>query len=229
MSEQNFAGRTAIIVGGASGMGLLAGQDLAKQGATVILADVNGEKVEALAADIRANGGNAYGVKCDVRKVEDIENAVAFTREKGGSVDIMIYTAGGFAGRIFNCPEPFQSRPYEVLDWGIDVNLKGALFFCRAVIGTMIEQKRGVMIVLGSIGMVKGLAMLGAPHNVRACCVSPGPVLTRAAMANMPTPMGRAAEPQEVVDLILYLASDKAAFISGDNYLIDGARACMVR
>ena len=110
MPEQNFAGRTAIIVGGASGMGLLAGQDLAKQGATVILADVNGEKVEALAADIRANGGNAYGVKCDVRKVEDIENAVAFTREKGGSVDIMIYTAGGFAGRIFNCPEPFQSR-----------------------------------------------------------------------------------------------------------------------
>lgn len=249
MPEQNFAGRTAIIVGGASGMGLLAGQDLAKQGATVILADVNGEKVEALAADIRANGGNAYGVKCDVRKVEDIENAVAFTREKGGSVDIMIYTAGGFAGRIFNCPEPFQSRPYEVLDWGIDVNLKGALFFCRAVIRTMIEQKRGVMIVLGSIdgvtgsawsvdysaaksgmiGMVKGLALLGAPHNVRACCVSPGPVLTRAAMANMPTPMGRAAEPQEVVDLILYLASDKAAFISGDNYLIDGARACMVR
>ena len=131
----------------------------------------------------------------------------------------------------------------------IDVNLKGALFFCRAVIGTMIEQKRGVMIVLGSIdgvtgsawsvdysaaksgmiGMVKGLAMLGAPHNVRACCVSPGPVLTRPGMANMPTPMGRAAEPQEVVDLILYLASDKAAFISGDNYLIDGARACMVR
>ena len=249
MPEQNFAGRTAIIVGGASGMGLLAGQDLAKQGATVILADVNGEKVEALAADIRANGGNAYGVKCDVRKVEDIENAVAFTREKGGSVDIMIYTAGGFAGRIFNCPEPFQSRPYEVLDWGIDVNLKGALLFCRAVIGTMIEQKRGVMIVLGSIdgvtgsawsvdysaaksgmiGMVKGLALLGAPHNVRACCVSPGPVLTRPGMANMPTPMGRAAEPQEVVDLILYLASDKAAFISGDNYLIDGARACMVR
>jgi len=76
------------------------------------------------------------------------------------------------------------------------------------------------------IGLTKSLALYGAPYNVRACCVSPGPVLTRPGMANMATPLKRAAEPIEVVNLILYLCSDKAAFITGSNYLIDGGRAC---
>ena len=108
----------------------------------------------------------------------------------------------------------------------------------------MIEQQGGVIINLGSIdgvtggavvygaakagmiGLTKSLALYGAPYNVRACCVSPGPVLTRPGMANMATPLKRAAEPIEVVNLILYLCSDKAAFITGSNYLIDGGRAC---
>ena len=76
------------------------------------------------------------------------------------------------------------------------------------------------------IGLTKSLAILGAPYNIRACCVSPGPVLTRPAMAGMATLLKRAAEPVEVVDLILYLCSEKAAFITGSNYLIDGGRAC---
>ena len=75
-------------------------------------------------------------------------------------------------------------------------------------------------------GLARSLAICGAPHNVRACCVSPGPVLTRPDMAKMTTRLGRAAEPQEVVDLILYLCSDKAAFITGTNYMIDGGRTC---
>lgn len=61
---------------------------------------------------------------------------------------------------------------------------------------------------------------------MRCCCVSPGPVLTRANMAAMKTRLGRAAEVREVVDLVLYLCSDQAAFITGANYLIDGGRAC---
>ena len=131
-----------------------------------------------------------------------------------------------------------------MLDWGAEVNFKGPIWFCRAVIGTMIEQQGGVIINLGSIdgvtggavvygaakagmiGLTKSLALYGAPYNVRACCVSPGPVLTRPGMANMATPLKRAAEPIEVVNLILYLCSDKAAFITGSNYLIDGGRAC---
>jgi len=78
----------------------------------------------------------------------------------------------------------------------------------------------------GLLGLTKALALCGAPHGVRACCVSPGPVLTRPGMNSMRTRLGRAAEPQEVVDLVLFLCSDKASFITGSNHVIDGGRSC---
>jgi NAD(P)-dependent dehydrogenase (short-subunit alcohol dehydrogenase family) len=108
----------------------------------------------------------------------------------------------------------------------------------------MIEQKSGVIINMGSvdgitgsmsldygasktgmIGLTKSLALCGAPHGIRACCVSPGPVLTRPAMAKMKTRLGRAAEPEEIVRLIMYLSSDDASFVTGVNYVIDGGRS----
>jgi NAD(P)-dependent dehydrogenase (short-subunit alcohol dehydrogenase family) len=76
-------------------------------------------------------------------------------------------------------------------------------------------------------GMTKSVALAGAPYNVRCICVAPGPVLTRQAMANMKTLMGRAAEPQEIVDFILFATSEKGAFMTGTNYLIDGCRDIM--
>jgi len=136
--------------------------------------------------------------------------------------------------------------PIEVLDWGVDVNLKGQIYTARAGIGYMMDQGSGVIINLGSVvgqtggtsidysaaksgamnGLTKSLALYGAPYGVRVCCVTPGPVLTRKEMANMKTPLGRAAQPEEIVDLIEYLSSDKAGFITGTNYLIDGGRSC---
>ena len=242
-----FSDRTAIVTGAASGMGLLSAQQLAAKGANVVLADVNPERVETAAAEIRKNGGKAVGVKVDVRKYEEVEFAAKFALEKYGRIDILINCAGGYCGRVFKRSERFKDLPIEVLDWGMDVNFKGPIWFCRAVFNTMVEQKSGVIINLGSIdgvtggavaygaakagmiGLTKSLALDGAPYNIRACCVSPGPVLTRPAMANMKTPLGRAAEPIEVVNLILYLCSDKAAFITGSNHLIDGGRNCGAR
>ena len=242
-----FKDRIAIISGAASGMGLLTAQNLAGEGAKVVLTDINEEMVETAAEKIRKTGGEAIGLQVDVRNYGQIENAVAVALEKYGAVDILLNFAGGAEGRMLKCEAPFHEMPVEVIDWGLDVNLKGAVYFCRAVLGTMYKQKRGVIINLGSvtgvegggpgavnysaaksgiIGLTKSMALCGAPYNVRACCVSPGPVLTRPGMANMPTRLGRAAEPQEIVDLILYLCSDKAAFITGTNYLIDGGRSC---
>ena len=79
----------------------------------------------------------------------------------------------------------------------------------------------------GLFNFVKGLALAGGPHNVRALCVTPGPVLTRAAMSGMPTALGRAAETHELVDVILFMCSDNASFITGTNHVIDGGRLCM--
>ncbi len=241
-----FESKVAIITGAASGMGLLSAQKLAEEGAKVVLTDVNPDAVAAAAEAIRNHGGEAIGVQVDVRNYGQVENAATTALEKYGRIDILMNFAGGAEGRMLKCSAPFHEMPIDVIDWGLDVNLKGAIYFCRAVLGTMIEQKSGVIINLGSvtgvegggngavnysaaksglIGLTKSLAICGSPHGVRCCCVSPGPVLTRPDMANMRTRLGRAAEPIEVVDLILYLCSDKAAFITGTNYLIDGGRS----
>ena len=76
-------------------------------------------------------------------------------------------------------------------------------------------------------GVVKSIAQCGAKYGVRACCVSPGPVLTRPGMAKMDTLVGRAAEPQELVDMIMYMASEKGSFVNGVNILVDGGRSVM--
>ena len=241
----SFKDKTAIISGAASGIGLLCAQELAEDGAHVVLTDINLDAVTKAADDISGKGGSAVPAKVDVTDYSQIEQAVNLGIETFGKIDILINCAGGAPTRILKRPEPFEERSIEVIDWGIDVNLKGALYFCRAVVPNMIDNKSGVMINLGSIegetgspaveyataksamvGMTKSLALVGAPHGVRACCVSPGPVLTRPEMSKMWTLLGRAAETKEVVDFILYLCSDKAAFITGSHHLIDGGRNC---
>lgn len=240
-----FENKVAMITGAASGMGLLCAQKLAEEGAKVVLTDVNADAVAVAADAIRGNGGDAIGIPVDVRDYGQVEAAATAALEKFGRIDLLLNCAGGAEGRMLKCGLPFHEMPIEVIDWGLDVNLKGVVYCCRAVLGTMIQQKSGVIINLGSvtgiqgdgygavnysaaksgiIGLTKSIALCGAPHGVRCCCVSPGPVLTRPGMANMKTRLGRAAEPIEVVNLILYLCSDKAAFITGTNYLIDGGR-----
>lgn len=243
MDYPEFKGRTAMITGGASGMGLLSGKKLAEAGANVVLCDVNRELLETEAAAIRAAGGSVLPLVVDIRRYAEVEQAEKQAVETFGAVDILLNCAGGMSGRCCNCYKSFEELPIEVIDWGLDVNLRGAIYCCRAVLAGMMKRKRGVIINFGSVtgeeggggpgldysaeksamrGMTKSLAILGAPYNVRSCCVIPGPVLTRPGMAKMKTLLGRAAEPVELVDFILYLCSDKAAFITGSAHVIDG-------
>jgi len=208
--------------------------------------DVNQEGLDAAVAGIREKGGSAVGAAADIRDYAQVKAAVMLALEEFGRIDIMVNCAGGASSRVMGyVGVPYHELPVEVIDWGLDVNLKAAVYFCHAVLGQMIKQKSGVFINLGSvegvtgsscldygaaksgmIGLTKSLTVVGSPHGIRACCVSPGPVLTRPEMANMKTRLGRAAETQEIVDLILYLTSDQAAFITGANYVIDGGRSC---
>ena len=199
---------------------------------------------------LTAKGYHAIGIPTDVRNYAQVADAFQKAKEAFSTIDIVINSAGGSEIRICGVERGtlFQDVPIEVFDWGLDVNLKGPFYMGHAAMKYMAEQKSGVIINIGSItgaeascgdvayataksgvmnGLTKSLALVGAPYGVRCCCVSPGPVLTRDAMANMKTLLGRAAEPQEIVDLIMYLASDKAAFITGENILIDGGRFIM--
>ncbi len=247
-----FKNKTAIITGGASGIGLLSGQSLAAEGANVLLVDINEEALIERCAEINEKGaGKAVYSVTDVRDYAQVCAARDKAVEEFGRIDIMLNCAGGYEPRMCNCRElDFVDIPIEVFDWGLDVNLKGPFYFSHAVMGKMREQKSGVIINLGSVtgeegsgqgmayptakagimhGLTKSLAIYGAPYNVRAVCVTPGPVMTRPGMADMPTLLGRAAETQEIVDFIMYLASEKAAMITGTNHIIDGGRLAMPR
>jgi 3-oxoacyl-[acyl-carrier protein] reductase len=241
-----FKDKVAIVTGAASGMGLLSAQQYAAEGAKVVLVDINSEAIEAAAKAICKEGGEASHFALDIRHYDEVQKATEFTLERYGRIDILVNCAGGNPHRVCNCPGGFEEMTIEALDWGIDVNFTGPIYFSRAVLPTMMQQKSGVIINLGSVdgvtgavggvvygaaksgivGLTKSLALVGAKYGIRACCVSPGPVMTRPGMVCMKTPLGRQAEPEEVTKLILYLSSEDAGFITGTNYLIDGARSC---
>ena len=251
MKEIAFDGKTAVITGAASGMGLLTSRELVRLGATVVMCDVDGAALEK-AVDVVANGGRGkvLPLVVDVRRYADAERAAALALEKTDRIDLVIPFAGGYEPRMCNSPVPFYEQPVDVLDWGIDVNLKAQFYFAHAVMKVMREQKSGLIVNIGSItgvegdprgmdyptaksgvmnGLTNSLAQYGAKYGVRCVCVSPGPVLTRPQMAKMQTLVGRAADPQEIVDFVLYIASDKGQFINGTNIMIDGGRSAMNR
>ena len=244
-----FAGKTAVISGAASGMALCTSRTLAAAGATVVMCDINGEGVRKAADEINAWGkGKAYAVEMDVRKFADCERSAALAIEKTGKIDLVVNYAGGNEARCCSSFKPIYEQPVEVIDWGLDTNLKGAVYFSRACMPYMVKAKSGVIVTLGSVtgfecdgnstyGITKGgldrlamtLAKAGAPYGIRAFCVAPGPVLTRPAMAKMKTALGFASEPQEVVDYILFMASPKGRSITGSTHVIDAGRLALSR
>jgi NAD(P)-dependent dehydrogenase (short-subunit alcohol dehydrogenase family) len=219
------------------------------------MCDVNEAVLFEKVAEINGkDGGRAIGVLCDVRDYAQVTAACDRAVAELGRIDVVANFAGGTATRMLNVdrtkhPE-FPDVPIEVFDWGLDVNLKGPFYFAHAALKHMREQRSGLIVNIGSItgaegsgygmeyaaakaglmyGFTKSVAQFGAKYGIRCVCVSPGPVLTRAAMASMKTMLGRAADPKEIIDLILFIASDKGQFINGENIMIDGGRNAMGR
>ena len=243
-----MAEKTVLITGGASGMGLRLGECYAKEGANVVLTDINEETLKSRVAQIKEYHANVIGVVADVRNYEQVCAVRDEAVRVWGSIDILINCAGGAETRICHAHKEFHENPIEVYDFGLDVNLKGAFYFDHAVMAQMAKQNSGVIIHLGSItgeegsvnavaysasksalmhGMTKSIAQAGAKYHVRCVCIAPGPVMTRPAMAGMKTMLGRAAEVQEIVDMIMYAASEKCAFLNGVYILMDGGRNVM--
>ena len=248
----NFKGKTAIATGAVSGMGLLFSQNFAALGGNIVLVDINEEALKKCVEEIKNSGGNAIGVVCDVRDYSQVLKVCDEAVKAFKGIDIMCNFAGGTAMRMLNMDRSteFPDVPIEVYDWGLDVNLKGQFYFDHAVSKQMRKQKSGLIVNIGSIsgmegdghgvdyptaksgvmfGLTKSLAQFGSQYGIRCVCVSPGPVLTRPEMAGMKTLLGRAADPQEIIDLILFIASEKGQFINGENIMIDGGRNAATR
>lgn len=249
-----FTNKTAIASGAASGMGLVFAKEWTSLGGNILMCDVDEKRLNECVEEINSKGnGKAAGFICDVRDYSQVANACKAAYDTFGSIDIVCNFAGGTALRMQNALgkySEFPDVPIEIYDWGIDVNLKGQFYFCHAACKYMREQKSGLIVNIGSItgmegdglgvdyptaksgamfGLTKSVAQFGERYGIRCVCVSPGPVMTRPAMAKMRTMLGRAAEPEEIIDLILFLASDKGQFINGENIMIDGGRNALPR
>ena len=243
-------GKTVIVTGAANGIGRAIAQRFAAEGANVVVNDVDAAKVEQVTAGIRADGGNALGTVADVSKTDQVKRMVAEALAAFGQIDILVNNAGGSARKRGG---PFDQTTEEVWDWVLGVNLKGTLVCTHEVIGHMMERRSGTIVNMGSIAvqmagftgvdyvaakggviaLTRTLAKGLGPHGITVNCVSPGAIETEGVMPTeqvrenfrKTTCLGRNGRPEEVAGLVLFLASEDAAFITGSNYIIDGGRS----
>ncbi|MEM0043033.1 MAG: SDR family NAD(P)-dependent oxidoreductase [Thermofilaceae archaeon] len=241
----NLSDRVAIVTGAGQGIGREVSLQLAQAGAKVVLIDVS-DKVFDVLREVRGFGGDGLAIKCDVSRWEDVRAAVNQVLDKFGRIDILVNNAGIYPFK------PFTEMGEQDWDKVLDVNLKGVFNFTRAVLPRMIEQRRGKIINISSIagsvvgfpnlvhysaskagiiGFTRALALETAQYGITVNAISPGPietpgigVLSKEAYEQVrrAIPLGRFGKPEEVAYLVLFLASDKSDFITGQNIVIDG-------
>ena len=237
--------KVAVVTGAAVGIGKAAAIKLASEGASVALLDLNEEKLLSVKAEIEKNGGNAIAYKCDVSNEAQVNEVFAKIKDAIGKVDILVNNAA-----LWRCRATFMETPVE--DWKkfLDVNVMGVVYCTRAVLPDMIKANYGKIITVASvagvygnanmvhysatkgalISMTKGLAKEVAGKGVRVNSISPGTVTPSENESltftepNGASYMGRTGSPMENAELICFLASDEAGYISGQNILIDGCR-----
>ncbi len=252
MNLFNLEGKSAVITGGASGIGKAISKAFAAAGAIVHILEFSKENAEETVSEITSEGGKAFSYPCDVSKKKTVEDAVQKITNSG-SVDILINNAGiAHIGNIENTSEEDLDRVYEV-------NVKGIYNCISAVIPHFKKRNSGVIVNMASIASVVGIsdrfaysmskgAVLTMTYSVakdyldsgiRCNCISPArvhtPFVDGFLANNYPgkeeemfeklsktQPIGRMGKPEEVANLALYLCSDEASFITGTNFPIDG-------
>lgn len=242
--------KVAIVTGAASGIGRAIALRFAKEGANIIVADINLEAANKVADEMRALNVRAMAIKTDVKSTEDVNRMVKAALDEFGKIDILVNNAGGSArGRGTS----FHECPDELFDFVIDNNLKGAFKCSRAVLPHMMQRRTGKIlstasvdgvrgrglpgvveysaVKAGIIGFTKALAQAVGPYGIRVNCFSPGPIATAGAMAGSPeffvkvkerSYFGRLGEPDDVANVATFLASDDADWVTGQNIIIDG-------
>ncbi|WP_297493990.1 SDR family NAD(P)-dependent oxidoreductase [Acidocella sp.] len=250
ISEQlDFSGRVAIVTGGGTGIGYAAALQLARLGATVVIASRTADELEKSAASIAAqSGATCLAVPTDVKNEDACINLVQRTMDAFGRVDVLINNAGGTR------MGPLEHIPTRGWDSIYDLNVKSAYICTREAGKHMVAQKSGAIVNISSnagITGVKGGAHYASAkaalqmfttvtaaewgrHGIRANCVAAGMIASpRAAAAweaagldaaNMGAaiPLGRAGTPDEIANMIVFFASDAASYITGQTVAVNG-------
>ena len=238
-------GRVCLITGAAQGIGAACARRFAAEGALVVLADVDDERGQRLAAEL-----SGLYVHCDVGNKAQVDQLVQQALAWQGRIDVLVNNAG-----IFRAAD-FLDVTEEDFDAVLRVNVKGSFLVGQAVARAMAQASRGTIVNMSSVnGMLaipniasynvsKGginqltrvMALALAPHNIRVNAVAPGTIATElAAKAVLTsdeaknkilsrTPLGRLGEPSEIADVVAWLASDAASYVTGEIVTVDGGR-----
>jgi 3-oxoacyl-[acyl-carrier protein] reductase len=245
----DILGRVAIVTGAGRGLGWAIAERLARDGANLVIAEIDGARAQKKAEAIRQMKREALPIQMDVSRWADVASMVNQTMSQFKRIDILVNNAG-ILGPYF----PVMEYPEEMWDRVIAVHLKGTFLCCKAVLPIMKTQGSGKVVNMASvagkegnalmapysaakagiIGLTKTLGKEMAPYNVHVNCVSPALIETDMAKEMTPEqrtlltskiPLGRLGKPEEVAAVVKFLVSNEASFVTGQCYDISGGRS----
>lgn len=242
-------GKTAIITGGATGIGEAICHKFSREGASVIVCGLPDDPVDDVVASIRAKRGEAVGYKGDLSLPENAKAAIDLAISTFGKIDVLVNNAG-----VFLAVSPVEKYPIDFYQRTIASNISSAFMMTHFAM-PFLHKTKGVVLATGSEsglmglgnnavyggtkaflhGFIKGIAVEQAPMGVRANCVCPGPIDTawthketgpmsgemeKALISG--TLMGRRGTPEEIANVFAFLASDEASYVTGALWSVDG-------
>ena len=237
--------RVALVFGGSSGIGRACADAMADEGAAVVIADPNEEGGNEVVSAIEGRGGRALFVSTDIADEDAVARAVATTVEKFGGLDSLVTSAGASARDWHRGIDIFLKGPYyacrhaipelerrgggTIINIGSVASLRGSIQ-ARGVDGTAYPMAKH-----GVLGLTKTLALTYGPQNIRVNCLCPGYIKTGLTKPlyeapdadtfiteTLRVPLGRWGEPEDIGKVVAFLASDDAAYISGQAITVDG-------
>ena len=245
-----LSGKVALITGAGSGIGRETARLFAREGACVVIADLDADAGERVAREVRDSGGRAHFVRADVSNADDAREMVAAAEREFGRLDVLMNNAG-----ISHIDDNGAVDTEEsVWDLTMRVNLKGPFLGCKfgipalrragggsiinvasfvAVLGAATPQLAYTASKGGVLAMSRELAVIHAREKIRVNALCPGPLRTELLMKYLDTeekrqrrlvhvPMGRFGEAEEIARAALWLASDESSFTTGATFLVDG-------